>query len=52
MTVRFHPPQDQSAYADRVLAVLLQAAMPQAAAQLARISREEPRKFSGKGMSG
>jgi len=44
MTVRFHPPQDQGAYADRVLTILVQAAMPHAVEQLERSHRQETQK--------
>ncbi|MDE7245363.1 MAG: hypothetical protein K2O18_15510 [Oscillospiraceae bacterium] len=34
MNVRFHPPQEQEQYAEQVLAILLQAAIPQAKEQI------------------
>lgn len=36
MTVRFHPPEDREAYADKVASVLLRAALAEAQAQLAQ----------------
>ena len=41
MNVRFHPPQEQEPYAERVLALLLQAAVPQAKEQLEELLRTE-----------
>lgn len=40
MTVRFHPPEDQSAYAEQVLATLVRAALPQI---LEQARQQEPR---------
>jgi len=42
MTVRFHPPENQSAYADHVLALLVQAALPQVMEQLEQPRRKKP----------
>ena len=41
MTVRFHPPENQSAYAERVLALFVQAALPRALEQLEQLRRQE-----------
>ena len=41
MNVRFHLPEDQEKYKERVLSILLQAALPQARAQLEALLREE-----------
>lgn len=49
MTVRFHPPEDQEAYAGRVLAVLVQAALPQIMEQLEQFRRQEAREGQVRG---
>jgi len=41
MTVRFHPPENQSAFADRVLSIFVQAALPQIMEQLEQPRRRE-----------
>lgn len=41
MNVRFHLPENEKQYADQVLTVLLQAALPQAMAQLDAMLSEE-----------
>lgn len=41
MIVRFHLPEDQEKYKEQVLSILLQAALPQARAQLEALLREE-----------
>lgn len=43
MIVRFHPPEDRRLYADHALAILLQAALPQAGALLERLREEAGR---------
>lgn len=43
MTVRFHEAENQSAYADHVLAILVQAAIPQVMAQLEQTCQQETR---------
>lgn len=42
MTVRFHPPENQSAYAEHVLAVLVEAALPQIMVHLEQVCSQEP----------
>ena len=44
MTVQFHEAENQSAYADHVLAILVQAAIPQVMAQLEQTCQQETRK--------
>ena len=41
MTVRFHTPENQSAYADHVLTILVQAAMPVVMEQLEQSRQQE-----------
>jgi len=41
MTVRFHPPENQSVYADHVLALFVQAALPQIMEQLEQSHQKE-----------
>lgn len=43
MTVRFHPPEDQSAYAEQVLATLVRAALPQMLEQLEQVRSQDSR---------
>ena len=43
MTVRFHTPENQSSYAERVLALLVQTALPQVMEQLEASCQQEPR---------
>lgn len=43
MTVRFHPPEDPDAYAERVLAVLVQAALPRIMERLEQFQAREAR---------
>lgn len=44
MTIHFHPPEDGAAYAEKVLSILLQAALPQVQEQLNHLLQEEARK--------
>ena len=39
MTIRFHPPEDQAAFEEKVLSVLLAAALPVAAERLEGLLR-------------
>lgn len=43
MTVRFHPPEEQVEFAERVLAILVQAALPQVTEQLEQVCQQESR---------
>lgn len=47
MTVNFHPPEDEPAYADKLLAILLQAALPEAKKQLDRLLQAEALREAG-----
>lgn len=40
MTIRFHPPEDQAAFEETVLSVLLAAALPAAKGRLERLLRD------------
>lgn len=41
MNIRFHPPKNEEKYADQLLAILIQAALPHAKAQLEIMARDE-----------
>lgn len=49
MTVRFHLPENSEHYEERVLRVLLNAALPQAKAQLETLLREEAARTEHRG---
>lgn len=41
MTIRFHPPENQSAYAEHVLAILTVAAVPLVMEQLEQVQQQD-----------